>query len=94
MKKILGFIFGVFAFLEFCFFSFGATTYQPTNLGYVNLAISTMSLTLVAQTTAPVGSLVYCTNCATNGGVGTICVSTESTTAQNAFVLSTGTVCK
>jgi len=58
-------------------------------------AISVLTLTQVAQSTPTyTGQVVVCNNCTANGGVGTICVSTEATTAQNGFVLSTGTVCK
>jgi len=57
--------------------------------------ISVLTATQVAASTPTyTGQVVVCSNCATNGGVGTICVSTEAANAQNAFVLSTGTVCK
>lgn len=57
------------------------------------IAMTSMTLTQVAQTSATVvGQAVWCGNCASAGAKGTICFST-STTAQNGFVLSTGTAC-
>lgn len=52
------------------------------------VAITTTSL--MASTT---GQLIFCSNCAANGGNGTLCVST-GTTATYQFILSTGTPCK
>ncbi len=91
MKKLLIVIVSLFFGFEVLY----AATYQPRSLGWVNLSIATMTLTAVAQSTPPtIGYPVFCYNCTASGGSGTICVSTESATAQNAFVLSTGTVCK
>ncbi len=91
MKKLLIVIVSLFLGFEAVY----AATYQPRSLGWVTLSITSMTATAVAASTPPtVGYPVFCTNCAASGGSGTICVSTESTTAQNAFVLSTGTVCK
>jgi len=68
--------------------------YQPQNLGWVNIAISSGTQSEIDNSTATdVGRLKYCTNCAANGGSGTICVSTQ-TTGFHGFVLSTGTICK
>lgn len=71
--------------------------YQPHNLGWVNISIASATVTEInTSTAATVGQLKYCTNCAANGGSGTICIST-STAAPGAgsdFVLSTGTICK
>jgi len=63
--------------------------------------ISVLTLTQVAQSTPTyVGQPVICSNCASvNGSLGTLCISTEATTAQNAFIiagssLTATTVCK
>lgn len=52
--------------------------------------ISVMTLTQVAASTPTyVGQPVVCSNCATaNGGLGALCISTEATTAQNAFIFA------
>lgn len=85
-------LFAVFALFETVY-----AAYQPHNLGWVSVSVASATLTEINTSTAPtVGFLKFCTNCAANGGSGTICVST-STNAPGAgsdFVLSTGTQCK
>ena len=54
-----------------------------------NLPKATINLTVAKST----GTMVYCTDCAANGGKGTVCVSTGST-ATYQFTLSTGTRCQ
>lgn len=68
--------------------------YQPINLGVANIAIATGTITdIQTSTAAAVGQLKWCTNCTANGGAGTLCIST-GTTSVFQFVLSTGTACK
>lgn len=95
-QRILFFILGLTLLAGWWRLCLAASGYQAQNLGYVNLNISSMTAAAIAATTpTAVGNLQWCYNCGANGsGVGTLCVSTETTTAQNAFVLSTGTVCK
>lgn len=52
--------------------------------------ISVMTLTQVAASTPTyVGQPVVCSNCASvNGGLGTLCISTETATANNAFIIA------
>mgnify|MGYP001590969798 CR=1 FL=1 len=52
--------------------------------------ISVMTLTQVAASTPTyVGQPVICSNCVSvNGGLGTLCISTETATAQNAFIIA------
>ncbi len=94
MKKILIGLFVVFVLFEG---TVAMAVYRPRNLGWVNVSIASATLTEInTSTAATVGMLKYCTNCAANGGLGTICIST-STSAPGAgsdFVLSTGTQCK
>lgn len=40
-----------------------------------------------------VGQQVFCNNCASNGGAGTVCVSTATAAQGFDYVLSTGTKC-
>jgi len=91
MKKliIIGSVFGFSGTLWATFSIFGAPP------------ISVMTLTQVAASTPTyVGQPVVCSNCISqNNGVGTICISTEATTAQNAFIVegssqATTTTCK
>ena len=91
MKKIIigmGLLFAAYAVYA---------AYQPQNLGWVTLSVSSGTVAEINASTAPtVGYLRYCTNCGGAGGAGTICIST-STNAPGAgsdFVLSTGTICK
>lgn len=94
MKRTIAVIFGLFLVFEAIN---AVAAYQPHSLGWVNVSIASATLTEInASTASTVGVLRYCTNCAANGGSGTICVST-STSAPGAgsdFVLSTGTQCK
>lgn len=55
--------------------------------------ISVMTLTQIAASTPTyTGQPVVCSNCATaNGGLGAMCISTEATTAQNAFIFAAST---
>lgn len=78
-------------------FSFGRYAYsvdQPHSLGAVSLGITNQTVSQI-RTSSPTikGELRFCTNCTANGALGTICVSTSVLTSD-AFVLSTGTVCK
>jgi hypothetical protein len=83
----------------------------PVSNGYdwglsqnAGVVISSVTVGLISQTIAQiaastpsvVGQMVYCNNCAANGGSGTVCISTITTApgAGNDFVLSTGTICK
>jgi hypothetical protein len=68
-----------------------AVTKQAQQLGNVALPSYTAAQisTLTGNTT---GQIVYCSNCTTNGGKGTVCISTGA--FANSFVLSTGTVCQ
>lgn len=54
-----------------------------------NLPIATIN----GLTPSTTGQMVFCQDCAANGGKGTLCVSTGTTTTFQ-FVLSTGTACK
>lgn len=79
-----------------------ATT-QYNAIGNVQMSTSTVSggLGLWSRTLAQLqsltptitGQVVYCSNCVSAGGAGTICVSTGSSAAYQ-WVLSTGTACK
>lgn len=79
-----------------------ATT-QYNAIGSVQLSSATASggfglwsrtvVQLQALTPSTTGQVVYCSNCTTAGGAGTICVSTGSTNVYQ-WVLSTGTACK
>lgn len=90
MKKLIAAVVLAFGLFEAVY----AGTYQPQNLGWVNLSISSGTVTEITRSTAPtIGYLKWCTNCITNGGVGTMCIST-GTANWNQFILSTGTVCK
>jgi hypothetical protein len=83
MKKILIFAFGLFGFLgsAMALSIFGGPP------------ISVMTLTQVAASTPTyVGQVVACSNCGTaNGSLGTLCISTETSTANNAFILAAST---
>lgn len=93
MKKIILSILLVFGSFEIVY----AATYQPRNLGWVNVSVASGTVNEICISTPPtVGFLRFCTNCAGGGGVGTIVVST-SVAAPGAgcdFVLSTGTQAK
>jgi len=92
MKRTLAALFLIFGFFEVTCLM--AATYQPQKLGYVDIAISSAPVASITRSTASaVGTMRWCTDCITNGGVGTLCIST-GTTAWNQFILSTGTVCK
>ena len=90
MKKwIIGFVIAA----SFGFKLWAATT-QANNLGVVNLYLKSQTVSqIINSTSTVVGQILYCSNCTSNGGTGTICIST-GTTLYNQFVLSTGTVCK
>lgn len=90
MKKVIA---GVFIAFAFASGSLLLAAYQPQNLGWVNISISSGTTAEIrALVPATVGQMKFCTNCITNGAQGTVCVSTGTT--LDAFVLSTGTVCK
>ena len=96
MKRILTSIFCIFALFE-TVVVFGATTYQPMNLGWVNISIASNTVAVINASTAPtVGYPWFCTDCAGGGGKGTVCISTSIAApgAGSDFVLSTGTQCK
>lgn len=98
MKKILVAI-GLFLALG----SSGFCASQPQSLGVVTASTTTFTggVALWSQTAAQIaaltstttGQMVYCSNCGSAGGNGTMCIST-GTTAVYQFVLSTGTACK
>lgn len=54
-----------------------------------NPSISVLTLTQVAQSTPTyVGQAVVCSNCGSvNGSLGTLCISTETTNAGNAYII-------
>lgn len=88
MKKII-----VLAFLllgasrAFC-----ATT-QAQNLGVIDASLKSLTAAqILASTSTAKGEMIFCTDCGSNGGAGTLCISTA--TPRASFVLSTGTVCK
>jgi hypothetical protein len=93
MKLTFGVLVAIFVIFE-AVVALQATTYQPQNLGWVNIAISSGTQAQIDNSTATeVGRLKFCSNCGGGGGSGTICVSTQ-TTGFHGFVLSTGTLCK
>lgn len=70
-----------------------ATTSQARSLGVVNVAIQSSTTAAISQTTATArGQLIFCTDC--NANAGTICIASSTLTAQNGFILSTGTQCR
>lgn len=67
---------------------------QPQSLGTVALQFPNLTAAQILVSTASYkGQPIYCSDCASNGGAGTVCISTANT-SFNQFVLSTGTVCK
>lgn len=80
---------------------YGAT--QPRSIGVVTASTSTFTggvglwalpvAQITALTATATGQIVFCTDCGSSGGKGTICVSTGSTNIAQ-FVLSTGTKCQ
>lgn len=71
-----------------------SVTTQAQKLGVISASIKSQTVAqITTSTSTAVGELVFCTNCGSAGGAGTICVSTGAATA-GAFVLSTGTTCK
>jgi hypothetical protein len=91
MKRTLTGIFVLFAFFEGVV---ALAAFTPRYLGWSTISISSGTITEITNSTAPtVGYIRYCSNCAANGGQGTLCVSTGAANF-NQFVLSTGTVCK
>lgn len=89
MKKIL-FVLAVLSGL--CWKAYSATT-QAQNLGVVSISVKSLTAAqVITSTSTAAGELIFCSNCGGAGGAGTLCISTG--TAANAFVLSTGTVCK
>lgn len=94
MKKIIAACFSIFAFFELSYFLQAATIYQPRSVGIVSFSYSTGTVAAIMASTAPtIGYPVWCTNCAANGGFGTVCTSTGAT-KFGSFVLSTGTACQ
>lgn len=81
MKKILllGLILGL------CGVVWAGTLNIPANA-----PISVLTLTQVASSTPTyTGQPVVCSNCASvNGTLGTLCISTESANAQNAYIIA------
>lgn len=55
-----------------------------------NPPISVLTLTQVAASTPTyTGNVVVCSNCiSSNGALGTLCISTEAATAQNAYIIA------
>lgn len=81
MRKILvlGFVVGC------CGMLWSATLNVPANA-----PISVLTLTQVAQSTPTyTGQFIVCSNCGSiNGALGTVCISTESANAQNAYIIA------
>jgi hypothetical protein len=84
-----------------------ATTTQPQSLGVVK--VSTMTATgtiglmnlpkaaINALISTATGQMLFCTDCATNGLAGAICISSGGYTTNTnigQFILSTGTICR
>ena len=93
MKRLLIAAFSIFAFFELVV-GLSYAVYQPQSLGSVTFGFSTMTITGINKTTAPlVGYPVWCYDCVANGGAGTNCVSTGTTNVFQ-WILSTGTRCK
>jgi hypothetical protein len=89
MKKTLI----IFLFLAFGLAWRSWAVTQAQNLGIISASVKSLTAAQVLlSTSTAVGELIYCSNCAANGAVGTLCISTA--TAKNSFVLSTGTVCR
>lgn len=91
MKKVMIGILGLLIFIS------GMRAWcasQPQSLGNVAIQLPNLTAAQVSVATATYkGQPIYCTDCASNGGAGTICISTAAT-AANQFILSSGTVCK
>lgn len=81
MKKwmLFGLVFGLGGLL------WAATLNLPANP-----PISVLTLTQIAASTPTyTGNVVVCSNCTqANSGLGVLCISTEATTAQNAYILA------
>lgn len=91
MKRVLIGIAAIFLYFEGVYV---LAVYQPRNLGWVTLSVSSGTLTEIINSTAPTNGYVrFCTNCASGGGAGAICISTASAT-WGQFILSTGTRCQ
>lgn len=89
MKKIIAVSFVLVSFLAWK--AMCAT--QPQSLGVISASVKSLTAAQIALSTSTAkGELVFCSDCITNGGAGTICVSTA--TIRASFVLSSGTVCK
>jgi len=89
MKNVL-----VAILLALTVFGIAYAVYQPQNLGWVTLSISSATQSEIENSTAPtVGFQKYCTDCVASGGAGTVCVSTGAA-KFGSFVLSTGTHCR
>lgn len=90
MKRAITAILVIFTFFEGVY---ALAVYQPQNLGYGTLIISSGTVTDIQNSTAAAGTQRFCFNCQASGNAGTPCYSTGAVN-WGSFVLSSGTRCQ